>query len=108
MQPLTHQRCHYHSDRQAAAKCPSCGHFFCRECIAEHDDRVLCAACLRKLTRTTQKTRRSFAWFFQSGQAVLGVFLLWLFFYLTGRTLLSVPSEFHDGSLWRTYEGSSE
>ena len=51
MQNLAHQRCFNHAVREAVARCPECGQCFCRECITEHDDRVVCAACLKKLTR---------------------------------------------------------
>ena len=47
---LSLQRCRNHAEREAVARCPGCGHHFCRECVTEHDDRILCAACLRKLT----------------------------------------------------------
>lgn len=30
------------------ARCPECRRFFCRECVTEHDDQLLCASCLRK------------------------------------------------------------
>ena len=45
---LAHQRCFNHATREAVARCPECHHFFCRECITEHDDRVLCTGCLKK------------------------------------------------------------
>ena len=45
------QRCLHHGEREAIARCPECGSFFCRECITEHDERVLCASCLAKITR---------------------------------------------------------
>ena len=55
---LTFQRCFNHAAREAVARCPACGHYFCRECITEHDDRVICAACLRKLARVPLLQRR--------------------------------------------------
>jgi len=54
MASLHHQVCLNHHAREAVAKCPDCGHFYCRECIAEHDDRVICAACLRKMLKPEQ------------------------------------------------------
>ena len=34
-------------------------------------------------------------------RAALALALLWLAFYAVGRTLLLIPSSFHEGSLWR-------
>jgi hypothetical protein len=46
MTAVAHQRCLHHHEREAVARCPECGHYFCRECITEHDERVICASCL--------------------------------------------------------------
>ena len=108
MEPLTRQRCLHHPERQAVARCPACHCFYCRECITEHDDRVLCAACLKKQAKSKGKARLRLGWLVQAGQAAAGVFALWLFFYVCGWALLSVPAQFHDGSLWSTYDGSDE
>jgi hypothetical protein len=100
MSTLVHQRCFQHSLREAVARCPECRHFYCRECITEHEDRVICATCLRKLTVKTDTARRSFAWFFPVVQVGLGLCIAWLCFYFLGNTLLSIPSRFHEGSVW--------
>ena len=100
MSTLVHQRCFQHSLREAVARCPECRHFYCRECITEHEDRVICANCLRKLTVKTQTTTRSFAWLFAIVQIGLGLCIAWLCFYFFGNTLLSIPSRFHEGTVW--------
>ncbi|MFN7139481.1 MAG: rhomboid family protein, partial [Limisphaerales bacterium] len=61
MQNLTQQHCLNHFTREAAARCPECKQFFCRECITEHDDRVICAGCLRKLQQPTEEKKHHFA-----------------------------------------------
>ena len=43
---MIHQRCFRHDGREAAARCPGCRRYFCRECVTEHDGRLLCAACV--------------------------------------------------------------
>jgi hypothetical protein len=48
--PLTH-RCWTHDSREAVCRCPECGRSFCRECVTEHQSRLLCAACLARLVR---------------------------------------------------------
>jgi hypothetical protein len=101
MRSLTHQRCFNHSLREAAARCPECGQFYCRECITEHDDRVICAACLKKLARIPFTRRRSFVGVVRSIQLLAGVATLVVFFYLLGQSLLSMPGSFHDGTVWK-------
>jgi len=100
MSSLTHQRCLNHATREAVARCPECRQFFCRECITEHDDRVICAACLKKLARVPLLQRPAFAGLLRVGQCALGVFLAWFFFQLVAERLLKLPSEFHEGTLW--------
>ena len=102
MKSLAAQRCYNHAQREAAARCTECRHFFCRECVSEHDDRVLCAACLRKLLRKSPARRRSFTGAVQFLQCALGVLAAWFFFYLAGEVLLSIPTSFHEGTLWQT------
>ena len=101
MPHLVHQRCFNHSLREAAARCPECGQFYCRECITEHDDRVLCAACLRRLAHPPLARRRGFLGAVRVLQLGAGVFLAWLFFYFLGQTLLSIPNSFHEGTVWK-------
>jgi uncharacterized paraquat-inducible protein A len=98
-----HQRhCLNHATREAVARCPECGHFYCHECIAEHEDRVICAACLRKMLRQTEKKRRPlFAWLAGATAFCFSLMIGWLAFYLAGKILLSIPTSFHDGTLWQ-------
>src|SRR5436190_4931215 len=100
MSSLSQQRCLNHFTREAVARCPQCAQFFCRECITEHEDRVVCAACLRKLARVPLFKRRGFARVLRAGQVLLGLLVAWLFFYLIGDGLLSLPDSFHQGELW--------
>lgn len=100
MQAFSHQRCAHHPVREAVARCPECGGFFCRECITEHEDRVICASCLKQLAHTAAARRASFAGLGRIVFCALGFLIAWLFFYETGRTLLLIPTSFHDGTLW--------
>ncbi len=102
MATLLAHRCLHHPVREAVARCPECNHFFCRECIAEHDDRVVCAACLKKLGGDPAKKarRRINLWpFAQLGTGLVGA---WLCFYLLGRLFLALPDDTHGESLWKT------
>jgi hypothetical protein len=95
------QRCFNHAVREAVARCPSCKHFYCRECITEHEDRVICAACLRKLAPAPLLKRRGFALAFRFTQVFTGLLIAWFFFYLIAEILLALPSSFHEGTLWQ-------
>lgn len=101
MNALLHQRCFNHSLREAAARCPACGRFYCRECVTEHEDKVICAACLRKLVKSPLIQRGWFLGGVRVGAALSGLLLAWMFFYLLGQGLLAVPSAFHEGTVWR-------
>jgi hypothetical protein len=98
---LIHQRCFNHSLREAAARCPECGHFYCRECITEHEDRVICATCLGKLVKPPLTQRATFLWLVRTAQVCAGVLTACLFFYLVGRALLSIDSSVHEGTIWK-------
>ena len=101
MTRLLHQTCFNHATREAVARCPGCSRFYCRECVTEHDDRVICAACLKKLAHTPLLGRPVIARLFQWTQCLACGVLLWFFFYFIGETLASMPSKFHEGSLWK-------
>jgi hypothetical protein len=105
--PVHTKRCARHSSREAAARCPSCGDFFCRECIVEHEGRLLCTSCLaREAARAGKhadrwvRTRRRLA--LAAAMLVAG-----LVFYAMGSMLLSVPPDFHEGNIWTPKNGRS-
>jgi|SRR5438067_5555509 len=103
---LVQQRCLNHPAREAVARCPECGRFFCRECVVEHEDRILCANCLAKILRATETKRRNFAGVWRVAFAVIGIAMAWLFFNLLGHVLLSIPASFHEGTVWSDIGGS--
>ncbi|HEX4083861.1 MAG TPA: rhomboid family protein [Chthoniobacteraceae bacterium] len=97
---LTLQRCIHHPAREAVARCPECGRYFCRECITEHEDRVICADCLRRIAGGPEKRRDRFAWFGRLVWSALGLLLAWIVFYEIGHGLSLIPSSFHSNALW--------
>ena len=104
MAGLHQKNCHSHVGREAVARCPECGFFYCRECIAEHDDRLICAACLRKLLQPEQKKQRTAAgWFARIAMLGLSLMMGWAAFYGMGRFLLNLPTSFHDGTIWQAH-----
>jgi hypothetical protein len=71
--------------------------FFCRECVVEHEDRVLCSACLRRETHTGDGPGRRWAWLGLAARAAVSFALLWLVFGLLGEGLLRLPDAYHEG-----------
>ncbi|MEZ0390399.1 MAG: rhomboid family protein [Verrucomicrobium sp.] len=92
--------CLNHPLREAAARCTSCGQPFCRECITDLEGRMVCVACHRAKTLVQEKPKRD--WFIVTAglQAAVGLSLLWLTAWLVGRTLLNLPAEIHEGTIW--------
>jgi hypothetical protein len=89
MSALHQARCFNHAQREAVARCPGCRRFYCRECVTEHDDRLMCAQCLAAAAPPTAAPKRNW----------------WLATALTrgviGQTLLEAPSHFHEGTVWQ-------
>ena len=102
MEKLDQQCCLNHASREAVARCPECKKFFCRECITEHDDRVICASCLKKVARRSNTRKNPVLVLRQTTLFLAGMIVAWLFFYWIGQGLLSIPTSFHDGTVWQT------
>lgn len=95
---LVDQRCFHHALREAVAQCPSCKRFFCRECVIEHDGRMICVSCVQALARQAQQPKQGArAWW--AIAALAGILIAWLSFYYLGLALARIPSEFHGASL---------
>ncbi len=99
MNDIRIQRCFHHPQREAVARCPECARYYCRECIAEHEARVLCSDCLarRAAARASGRRERRFGLVLRATVALL---LLWFLFYGFGRILLALPTAFHEGHIW--------
>ncbi|MBT8341110.1 MAG: hypothetical protein KJP07_13925 [Desulfatitalea sp.] len=103
MDALARQTCYHHPHRETVARCPACKRFFCRECVTEHDDRMLCSECLARLVQG--KGKRRGPWIrhvITAMQGAGGFFLLWFTFYLLGKALLAIPHTFHEGTIWQS------
>ncbi len=98
---LTRQRCLNHARREAAARCPECGHFYCRECIAEHEGRVVCAKCLTKLAGASGRDIGGKALPALALPCVAAFLFIWMCFFGLGQALLVLPDAFHSGEFWQ-------
>ncbi len=95
---LARKRCFNHSDREAVACCLECGNFYCRECITEHDDRLICSTCLREQGKPSAKAMLAQDDVLVLLSVIFGFAVAWLCFYLTAQILLSVEDESFDDS----------
>jgi hypothetical protein len=95
------QVCLNHPGREAVARCPECRRYFCRECVTEHDDRLICAACLRTLSVEPSDRKLSLAPLLRLAAAGAGLVLAWACFFWLGQILLNTPSDFHEGTVWK-------
>ena len=85
------QRCWNHELREAVCRCPGCGRSFCRECVTEHESRLLCAMCLRKLARAPERQvpvrRRGLV---PVAMALAGIMIAWVVFFAAGEAMLTL------------------
>jgi hypothetical protein len=99
---MIHQRCFHHEFREAASRCPICLRYFCRECVTEHEDRVLCTECLKKVVVRESLRAGVGRRILRGLLPIAGLLMAWLFFYALGRALLLIPAQVHDGTVWTT------
>jgi len=69
----------------------------------DHEDRIICAGCLIRLTSRTEKPRRrlSLKPTIRAAAAMLGLLVAWFVFFGLGRMLLSIPEQYHADMLWK-------
>lgn len=96
---LKAKRCFNHSVREAVAKCLDCGNFFCRECITEHNTKLVCCNCLGKTTQEAKAGNTLLSTLTMVGLSVLGLIVLWMFFLFIATRLLNVESDSFEQSL---------
>jgi hypothetical protein len=89
------QRCSIHAEREAAVRCPGCSRFYCRECVTEHESRMMCAHCVaRQSAASTESRFPRVRWMAAS---LGGLLTAWVIFYYVGMGLARMPSLFHGG-----------
>lgn len=103
MSSLRSRRCQRHAAREAVALCPECRGYFCRECVSEHDGKILCGHCLAASIPQTRNRRKIFGRLFDLVLGAAGLVTLWLCLYYFGDMLLAIPSSFHEGTIWDSF-----
>ncbi|OGH60014.1 MAG: hypothetical protein A3G34_12080 [Candidatus Lindowbacteria bacterium RIFCSPLOWO2_12_FULL_62_27] len=99
MTELAASSCRLHPDRPAAALCPGCRRYYCRECVTEHDDQLLCRSCMDAVRSPAD--RRAGLWEWPARLAMLGagLFGVYTLFYFAGQILSWIPPDYHAGKL---------
>ena len=87
MNAIVKQRCANHAGREAVSKCVECTRFFCRECVTEHGERMLCSACLLRTATGASAARQGGGWLMLAAMGSAGLLLLWTLFYWAGDLL---------------------
>jgi hypothetical protein len=83
------QRCWNHEGREAVCRCPECGRSFCRECVTEHEARLLCSACLGRLAQAAAVKRGAFERVLPLGMVLAGIVLGWGIFFGAAEALVT-------------------
>jgi hypothetical protein len=84
------RRCWNHDAREAVCRCPQCGRSFCRECVTEHESRLLCAACLRSAARAGPAHRGSLRRMAPTVMTLAGVLLAWAVYFTAAESLVTL------------------
>jgi drug/metabolite transporter (DMT)-like permease len=69
--------------------------------VTEHDERLLCAACLNRLLGGRARRRSRLGWAKGALASALGLLLAWLFFYGMGQVLVQIPAAQDEGTAWQ-------
>lgn len=95
------QRCWNHSVRGAVCRCPVCQRPFCRECVSEHDSRLLCAMCIKASVATLgRRGSRPFAYLLLPALALASTLLVWATFFSLGQIIMESVT-LAERSAWR-------
>lgn len=97
---LARSFCQLHPARAAAALCPRCRRFFCRECVTEHADLLLCKSCIERAGETAARRRRLIEWPMRIGSLAAGLLIVYVIFYFAGQILAWIPPYYHSGKSW--------
>ncbi len=87
-------RCSNHISREAVARCPKCSNDFCRECVTEYKEQMLCINCLDILTQENNLKPSYLGIFLLLILFIISFAILWLIFYWTGE-FFSGADTFH-------------
>lgn len=87
---MLEQRCWNHETREAVCLCLECGRSFCRECVSEHEGRLLCAACLRNKARAAGVSGGKLRHARTLCLSLAGVILGWAIFFGAAESVITI------------------
>jgi len=87
---VLHERCWNHEAREAGCRCPSCGRSFCRECVTEHEDRLLCATCLRNTASAATARSGRLRRMAPALMTAAGLMLAWAIFFGAAESIITI------------------
>jgi hypothetical protein len=92
---LSRQRCFHHPAREAVCRCMQCSRSFCRECVVDHDGRLVCSTCLAGAPVSGATSNRGRRWrAIVAGAA--GFVAAWACFYLATQFVVAVVLRWND------------
>lgn len=94
---LRKRKCANHESREAVARCPECRKDFCRECITEHKNKMLCTNCLREITQKKDARKRKMEIVFAMFLFFIGMLISYYFFFGLASIFSEIPDQFHNG-----------
>jgi hypothetical protein len=101
MTPGLQQRCWNHEGREAVCRCPECGRSFCRECVSEHQARLLCAACLARVARASAPKRSPLRRLAPPLLGLAGMLLAWVVLFGAGESIIILAERAEQAS-WQS------
>jgi len=87
--------CFIHGGREAVALCLECRRAFCRECVVDHDGRLICATCLTRLRHKPERAPGAFRSFLRTLGVAAALLLCWMIFYLGARAIVTTDTSRH-------------
>ena len=84
------QRCWNHEAREAACRCMACARSYCRECVAEHEGRLICAACLAQASAKNTARRGGARRLAPAAMVVGGLLMAWLTYWRIGSFVMTL------------------
>jgi hypothetical protein len=94
------QRCWNHEGREAVCRCPGCGRSFCRECVSEHEARLLCAACLSRAAQTAPRRPNPLRRLAPAAMLLAGMLIAWIVLFGAGESLI-ILSQRAEQNAWQ-------
>jgi hypothetical protein len=94
------QHCWNHPVRGAVGRCPVCHRAFCRECVSEHESRLLCATCIKAAVASSARARvRRTGPVLFAAIAFASMLLAWATFFSLGQIIMESVT-IADRSAW--------